>query len=233
MTQKSLLLVFAVSITTFLLGGLACYLVLGTYSLSSDESVAGHGRADAKGAKGQRRGPQALLVRVGTIERKAIVPVKRLVGDLIAVRKATIPTEVAGKVVELPVDEGTKVVGGKTLLARIDDTWTNLAVAKIATQIAEKEATLAFARDELQRYENMLKEDAIPLSEAEQERTLIKELEASLSQLNVMLKEAQERKTRLGIIAPFDGSVRGQVRGDRRVRAGRQPDRGYHFHRPH
>ena len=79
-----------------------------------------------------------MLVRVGTIERKAIVPVRTLVGDLIAVRTATIPTEVAGKVVELPVDEGTKVVGGKTLLARIDDTWTNLDEAKIASQIAGK-----------------------------------------------------------------------------------------------
>ncbi len=206
MDQKSLLFVFAVSVTTFLLGGLACYWALGAFG----GPAAGHGPDDTKGgppAEGKGPGPQALLVRAGTIERKSIVPVRTLVGDLIAVRTATIPTEVAGKVVDLPVDEGTKVVGGETLLARIDDTWTNLDEAKIATQIAEKEATLAFERDELKRYENMLKDDAVPLSEAEQERTLIEELEASLSQLQVMLKEAQERKTRLDIIAPFDGSV--------------------------
>ena len=53
----------------------------------------------------------------------------------------------------------------------------------------------------------MLKDDAVPLSEAEKERTVIKELQASLSQLNVLLKETQERKARLEIIAPFDGSV--------------------------
>ncbi|MBN1909173.1 MAG: hypothetical protein JW818_05490 [Pirellulales bacterium] len=82
-----------------------------------------------------------MLVRVGTIQRKPIVPVKTLVGDLIAVRKATIPSEVAGKVVKLPVDEGTKVIGGKTLLARIDETWTDLEERKIAAQIAEKKAT--------------------------------------------------------------------------------------------
>ena len=208
LNQKSLLFVLAVSITMFLLGGLASYWVLGTHGLSSGEPVAGHGPGDAKGdPSGKGQGPQALLVRTGTIERKAIVPIRTLVGDLIAVRTATIPTEVAGKVVDLPVDEGTKVVGGETLLARIDDTWTTLDEAKIATQIAEKEATLAFEKDELKRYENMLKDDAVPVSEAEQERTLIKELQASLSQLNVMLEEAQERKTRLDIIAPFDGSV--------------------------
>jgi RND family efflux transporter MFP subunit len=79
--------------------------------------------------------------------------------------------------------------------------------AKITTQIQEKEATLAFEQDELARYEKMLKDDAVPLSEAEKERTVIKELQASLSQLDVMLKEVQERKARLEIIAPFDGSV--------------------------
>lgn len=205
LTQKSLLFVLALSVTAFLLGGLACYSVLRTCGPSSGEP-AESGKADGNTSPADN-GPPALLVRVGTIERKAIVPVGTLVGDLIAVRKATIPSEVAGKVVELPVDEGAKVITGKTLLARIDDTWTHLDQAKIASQIAEKEATLAFAKDELGRYENMLKDDAIPLSEAEQERTLIKELEASIAQLNVMRKEAQERETRLNIIAPFDGSV--------------------------
>jgi membrane fusion protein (multidrug efflux system) len=204
LNQKSLLVVLAVSITTFLLGGLASYWLLGAHGPSSGEPVAGHAKA---GPSGKGQGPQALLVRAGTIERKTIVPIRTLVGDLIAVRTATIPTEVAGKVIELPVDEGTKVVGGETLLARIDDTWTNLDEAKIVTQIAEKEATLDFEKDELGRYENMLKDDAVPLSEAEQERALIKELEASLAQLNVLLKEVQERQTRLDIIAPFDGSV--------------------------
>jgi RND family efflux transporter MFP subunit len=203
-------MVLAVSITAFLLGGLVCYCGLSAGGLLSSEPGAGSGRADAKASpagKGKKRTRRAMLVRVGTIQRKSIVPVKTLVGDLIAVRKATIPTEVAGKVVELPVDEGSKVVGGKTLLARIDDTWASLEEAKISTQIAEKKATLAFAKDELRRYEKMLKDDAVPVSEAEQNRTLIKELEASLSQLNVMLTEARERKKRLAIIAPFDGSV--------------------------
>ncbi len=208
LVQKSLLLVLVVAITAFLLGGLACYSVLDACGLSSDEPATGSGGPKG-GPPGKGKGPGSpdLLVRVGTIERKSIVPVRTLVGDLIALRRATIPAEVAGKVTELPVDEGTRVVGGETLLARIDDTWTNLEEAKIKTQIAEKEATLAFERDELRRYENMLKDDAVPLSEAEQERTLIKELEASISQLNVMLKEIQERKVRLNVIAPFDGSV--------------------------
>ncbi len=209
-TQELLLLTVAVAATMFLLGGLAGYFVLNKYGSALGVQEAGAKPDNTKGGppgKGKGKGPQALLVRTGTIERKSITPVRTLVGDLIAVRTATIPTEVAGKVVELPVDEGTKVVAGKTLLARIDDTWTKLNEAKIAAQIAEKQASLAFEKDELKRYEGMLKDDAVPRSEAEKERTIIKELEASITELNVMLKESRERKARLDIIAPFDGSV--------------------------
>jgi membrane fusion protein (multidrug efflux system) len=209
LAEKSLLFVVALAITMFALGGLASYWALRTYGVAGGEQRSGNGAKDPSGAtaKSKGQGPRALLVRVSTIQRQAIVPVRTLVGDLIAVRKATIPTEVAGKVVDLPVDEGTMVVGGQTLLARIDDTWTNLEEAKITSQIQEKQATLSFENSELTRYENMLKDAAIPLSETEKERTVIKELQASIAQLNVLLKEVQERKSRLEIMAPFDGSV--------------------------
>ena len=208
LSQRSLLFLLAAVITAFILGGLAGYWVLSTYGpLGGSQTADAAPGGPAGAAKGKSSGPRALLVRVGAIERKPIVPVRTLVGDLIAVRKATIPTEVAGKVIELAVDEGTTVTGGKTVLARIDDTWTNLDEAKITSQIQEKEATLSFEVDELARYENMLKDDAIPLSEAEKERTVIKELQASIAQLNVLLKEAKERNSRLEIVAPFDGSV--------------------------
>lgn len=210
MTGKTLTRVLALFATGFLLGGFICYYGLDVSGFLSGDPAAAQGAGNKNGAspvKQRSRGPKAMLVRVGTIQRKPIVPVKTLVGDLIAVRKATIPSEVAGKVVKLPVDEGTKVIGGKTLLARIDETWTDLEERKIAAQIAEKKATLAFAKDEFRRYKGMLKDDAIPLSDVEKERTLIKELDAFLLQLNVMLKEVRERKTRLDIIAPFDGSV--------------------------
>lgn len=209
LTQKPLLFVLSLSITMFMVGGLAAYWALTAYVSPAAETAGGKGPGKPPGGtvQGKGSGGSALLVRVGTIQRESIVPIRTLIGDLIAVRTATLPAEVAGKVIELPVDEGTKVTGGQTLLARIDDTWTNLEEAKIASQIQEKEATLGFEHSELERYEGMLKEDAVPLSETERERTLIKELQASLSQLHVLLQEAQERRARLEIIAPFDGSV--------------------------
>src|SRR5690606_18841906 len=138
------------SVTAILLGGLARYWATGKL-FPSAALVKAEGQGT--GGSGIPRGPQAQLVRVGMIEQKSIVPVRTLVGDLIAVRRATIASEVAGKMVELPVDEGTHVIEGETLLARIDDTWPNIEVDKIITQIAEKRATLKFERTDLKRFE--------------------------------------------------------------------------------
>lgn len=207
--HKSLVAVLALAVTMFLLGGSVGYLTLRAAGSATGGHVSGDGSGTAGDGAGEEdaAGPRTMLVRVGTIQREVFVPVRTLIGDLIAVRAATIPTEVAGRVVDLPVDEGSKVVGGSTLLARIDETWTTLDEMKVASQIREKEATLSFQQVELARYENMLQEDAIPLSEVDQVRTIIEELQASLAQLHVLLQEAQERKARLEILAPFDGSV--------------------------
>ncbi|TWU35708.1 Multidrug resistance protein MdtA precursor [Novipirellula aureliae] len=202
LSQRFSVSVLSVAMTTFLLGGLVGYL-----AVKKVNSAGGEVSASSPAGKGPPRSPQAQLVRVGEIQRASIMPVRTLIGDLVALRTATIATEVAGKVVALPVDEGTKVVGGKTVLARIDDTWTKLDEAKIESQIAEKKATQAFEKGELRRFEDMFRQNAVSSSEVEQKRSLIEELEASLSQLQVLLKEAQERNMRLELIAPFDGSV--------------------------
>ena len=98
LTQKFLVMLLSASMTTFLLGGLTSYWAINKFQTSVNEAADAPGGPGAKGKPGR---PQAQLVRVGTIERQKIVPVKTLVGDLIAVRSATIATEVAGKMVEL------------------------------------------------------------------------------------------------------------------------------------
>ncbi|QEG22936.1 efflux RND transporter periplasmic adaptor subunit [Mariniblastus fucicola] len=190
------------SLTAFLLGGIATYFGTG---LLNPNAAANAGSPDKKPVK--KSGPQAQLVRVGTIERKSITPERALIGDLVAVRRATIATEVAGKIIEFSVDEGSKVIGGETLLARIDNTWTKLNESKIASQIAEKKATLAFEMKDLLRYNELLRSSAVSSSEVELKRATIESLEASIGQLVVLQNEARERNARLEIYAPFDGSV--------------------------
>ncbi|RCS47610.1 efflux RND transporter periplasmic adaptor subunit [Bremerella cremea] len=202
-SQKLVVLVLSISLTTFLVGG-----VIGAWAFGK---LVPHDTTAAEASKGAGSGkgnaPKAQLVRTGVVEKKPIVPVRALVGDLMAVQSSTIATEVAGKILELPVDEGAKVIGGQTILARIDGTWTALEADKIAAQIAEKKASLTFEKSDYQRYVDLLERNAVSESQTTQKRALMEELEASVQHLEVMLKEVQERKKRLDIVAPFDGTV--------------------------
>lgn len=204
-SQRTIVLVLSISLTAFLVGGiLGAVAIRGLFASGEHPEATG---AKGPGGKPPAAAPKAQLVRAGLIEQKPIVPTRTLVGDLVAVHSTTVPTEVAGKIIEMSVEEGAKVKGGETVLARIDDTWTTLEAERIAAQIAEKKATLNFERSDYVRYMNLLERNAVSQSQATQKQSLMEELQAAVAQLEVMLQETKERKSRLEIRAPFDGTV--------------------------
>ena len=158
-----------------------------------------NGRPDAE--------PPPALVRVGVAQRKTIQPRKSFIGRLVEVRKVTVSSEVAGKVVELPVEEGTPVVADETVLARIDDVWCRLALDRCKAQVASAEAKLEFERLELERHRQLSDSKAISQSELESQQATVDELEANLAEAKTAVEEGTERTKRSVIRAPFDGTV--------------------------
>lgn len=156
---------------------------------------------------GPADGPPKALIRVGTAEKKRVHPQRSIIGRLVEVRKVTLASEVTGKIVDMPVEEGTPVVAGQTLLARIDDIWSRLALARGQFQVVGTEVRLRHERSELNRYEELRGKNAIAESEFEAKRVLVLELEANLAAGNVSIQEAQERRKRSEIFASFDGVV--------------------------
>ena len=152
-------------------------------------------------------GTPPALVRVGTAQRKAIQPERPIIGRLVEVRKVTVASEVTGKVIKMPVEEGTPVTGGQTLLAQIDDVWCRLSLERSQAQVAVTEAKLSYERPELERYQNLREGSSISQSELEEKRATVAELEASLAEARAQVQEEQERKARSQILAPFDGTV--------------------------
>ncbi|MBN2475750.1 MAG: efflux RND transporter periplasmic adaptor subunit [Pirellulales bacterium] len=152
-------------------------------------------------------GSPPALVRVGVARRKAIQPQRPIIGRLVEVRKATLASEVTGKIVDLPVEEGTPVVADKTVLARIDDVWCSLALERCQTQEASIAARLDFERLELQRQQQLSDRGAISQSELQSKQATVDELEASLAGCRIAQKEEGERVQRSEILAPFDGTV--------------------------
>jgi len=148
--------------------------------------------ANQEGPGGPEGGPPS-LVRVSVAERKVIQPQRPIVGRLVEVRKVTVASEVTGKIVEMPVEEGTPVVVGETVLARVDDVWCRLAADRCRAQLKYEEL-------ELERLQELTDKRAISESELESKQATVDELRAGL-------EEEEERIERSTILAPFDGTV--------------------------
>jgi RND family efflux transporter MFP subunit len=149
------------------------------------------------GPDGQKAGPgesaPSSLVRVSVAQRKVIQPQRPIVGRLVEVRKVTVASEVTGKIVKMPVEEGTPVVDGETVLAQVDDVWCGLAADRCRARLKCEEL-------DLERHEQLTDKRAISASELQSKQATVDELRASL-------EEENERIARSTILAPFDGTV--------------------------
>ena len=211
--QRQSVLMASLSLTALLVGGLTCGLAAWRISQGQmhermDDPSFLQGQLDRlqQAGEGDKEPPPA-LVRLSVAERKRIQPQRPIIGRLVEVRKVTVASEVTGKVLELPVEEGTPVIGGETVLARVDDVWSQLAVKLNEAQKAALQAPLEFGTSELARYERLDDRNVTAKSELESRQATVSELEAKLAQTEVTLEEERERIRRSTILAPFDGTV--------------------------
>jgi RND family efflux transporter MFP subunit len=151
--------------------------------------------------------PPPALVRVSLAHRKTIHPERSIVGRLIEVRKVTVASEVTGKIVEMPVEIGSPLVAGQTLIARVDDVWPRLALERGRAQVACIEAQLDYELLELKRHEQLVDRNAVSQSELDLRQSKVTELQARLVETKATVAEETERIDRSTITAPFDGTV--------------------------
>jgi RND family efflux transporter MFP subunit len=133
-----------------------------------------------------------LPVRVAAAIRCPAVEAVYATGTVEPVRWAAVAPALKGRLREILVDDGDRVVAGQ-LLARLDDT-----VAR--AQVAEAEARARFAAEEAERLEWLIERSATARRDADRARSEARALEAAA--------EAQRR--RLGdydLRAPIDGVV--------------------------
>lgn len=152
-------------------------------------------------------GPQAALVRVDVARQERIQPERSVVGRLIEVRRTTVAAEVAGRITEINVEEGSEVVGDKTVLARIDDVWTNLAIQKQQARIEAIAAQVKIEQSNLDRVRRNLELNVATQQEYEEQLATAEQRSAEMKEAQAQLADFEEQKRRLKIVAPFDGWV--------------------------
>lgn len=133
--------------------------------------------------------------------------ISELAGRLTEISRTTVASEVTGKIVAMPVEEGTPVEAGKTLLARVDTVWNELAIEQSQARLAALAATLRYERSELNRIVSLIRDKAVSESEKESKEATIQELEAKILEEKAALHESQLKVERSEIFAPFRGEV--------------------------
>ena len=165
---------------------------------------------------------QAEPVRVATVTSKsggtAPGAVLNASGYVTARRRATVSSKVTGKVTEVFVEEGKNVRQGQ-VLARLDDSQARaglgLAEAQLGASrkgLAEDQARLREATLNLQRREQLLKDQVVGKAEVDTARTEVEAIEARIAyaqqQIAVAESQVRMRQTDLAdtvVLAPFSG----------------------------
>ena len=196
-------LVIAVTLLAFVGGALAGGLTLYMKNQISNANPSG---ADAE-AGGDMGGMPPGTVRVEPGESQIIQERFRVVGRLREIRRATVSSEVSGRLIDVPIQEGDRVIGGKTVLAQIDDVWAKADLAAAQADVSEAEASLLQAKQDMTMLEELEKALSAKPREVQEARNMVAQREAHLLAATALRDRRQQEVARVTIVAPFDGVV--------------------------
>jgi multidrug efflux system membrane fusion protein len=115
-------------------------------------------------------------------------------------------TRVDGQLDSVEFKEGQDVKAGQVLV-RIDPRTFQAQLEQLVAQKAKDEATLANARADLQRYGELIKEDATTQQTLDTQRALVNQLQASLKSDEAQIHLAQVQLGFTTIAAPISGRI--------------------------
>ncbi|HCO5419855.1 TPA: multidrug efflux RND transporter subunit MdtA, partial [Escherichia coli] len=110
-------------------------------------------QSPASGRRGMRSGPLA-PVQAATAVEQAVPRYLTGLGTITAANTVTVRSRVDGQLMALHFQEGQQVKAGD-LLAEIDPSQFKVALAQAQGQLAKDKATLANARRDLARYQQL------------------------------------------------------------------------------
>jgi RND family efflux transporter MFP subunit len=145
-------------------------------------------------------------VRVAHAELRPMERTVQVVGTLAARDEATVAAQVAGQLERIPVDLGDRVTTGQEL-ALIDTAAYDALVRQSAANLARVQASAANATQNLQRVQDLRRENIASTSDLDQSVA-----EAARTRADVKAVEAADAIARLNlersrVRAPFDGTI--------------------------
>lgn len=150
-------------------------------------------------------------VRVVTAREQSIENISEVPGRVQAIRTSQVRARVDGIVERRLYNEGSDVKAGQTLFL-IDPREYRANVSAVSATLTRNEATAANARQDVERYKGLVKEQAISQQEFDAAMARLRTAEADVAQTEAQLESARLNLSYTTVTAPIDGRAgRAQV----------------------
>ncbi|HVG73091.1 MAG TPA: efflux RND transporter periplasmic adaptor subunit [Vicinamibacterales bacterium] len=159
----------------------------------------------ASGAGGAAALPPTDVMTL-TLEPKPVPRASEFVATIRSLRSTTIQPQVEGFVRRIFVKAGDQVRSGQPLI-QIDPDRQQASIITLESQVAAREADLAFATQQITRMKKLHQAGAVSLAELEQAETAHKNAEAQLTAVRSQIKENEVQLQYYRVIAPVAGIV--------------------------
>lgn len=145
-------------------------------------------------------------VQAATAETQSVPQYLSGLGTVTAANTVTVRSRVEGELMAIHFKEGEQVKAGQ-LLAEIDPRPFQVALTQAEGQLARDQATLANARRDLARYEQLAKTNVATRQELDTQRALVSETLGTLKADQGSVDSARLNLAYSRITSPIDGRV--------------------------
>ncbi|NJL50336.1 MAG: efflux RND transporter periplasmic adaptor subunit [Blastochloris sp.] len=152
------------------------------------------------------RGPSAVPVLTGTIERRTVPQTLDAVGTVQPIASIAIRPRIDSQITAVHIDEGAKVKAGD-LLFTLDDRSLQAQLAQVDAQTAKDEAQLAHAKRDLARAEGLLARKIATQVQRDITATLVRVNEAQLAADRAQQQTLKTQLSYTTITAPVSGRI--------------------------
>lgn len=158
------------------------------------------------GGRPGRFGAALAPVQAATATSEAVPRYLSGLGTVTAANTVTVRSRVDGQLLAIHFTEGQQVKAGD-LLAEIDPSQFKVALAQAEGQLAKDRATLANARRDLARYQQLVKANLVSRQELDTQQSLVSETQGTIKADEAAVASAQLQLNWSRITAPIDGRV--------------------------